>query len=121
LVSDDKEPAKMPVSMMAFYRRPEGGEEALETFRRRYAEEHLPLIRQVPGLRTIRVERIAHAYSETDLIMIAEMTFDSRADLDAGMASPEMRAAGRNLREIAPGMSTVVLLEPEPAAADAAQ
>jgi uncharacterized protein (TIGR02118 family) len=99
--------------MMAFYRRPEGGEEALQTFRRRYAEEHIPLIRKVPGLRTIRVERIAHAYSETDLIMIAELIFDTRADLDAGMASDEMRAAGRNLRDIAPGMSTVVLLEPE--------
>jgi uncharacterized protein (TIGR02118 family) len=104
----------MPVSMMAFYRRPDGGEEALETFRRRYVAEHLPLIRQVPGLRTIRVERIAHAYSETDLVMIAEMTFDDRGSLDAAMASAEMRAAGRNLRDIAPGISTVVLLEPEP-------
>jgi uncharacterized protein (TIGR02118 family) len=102
----------MPVSMMAFYRRPEGGDEALETFRRRYAEEHLPLMRKVPGLRSIRVERIAHAYSQTDLVMIAEMTFDTKADLDAAMASDEMRAAGRNLREIAPGMATVALLEP---------
>jgi uncharacterized protein (TIGR02118 family) len=102
----------MPVSMMAFYRRPDGGDDALETFRRRYLAEHVPLIRKVPGLRTLRVERIAHAYSETDLVMVVELIFDSRADLDAGMASNEMRAAGRNLREIAPGIATVVVLEP---------
>jgi uncharacterized protein (TIGR02118 family) len=103
----------MPVSMMAIYKRPEGGEEAMETFRRRYADEHLPLIREVPGLRTIRVERVAHAYSETDIVMIAELLFDNRAALDAGMASEQMRIAGRNLREIAPGLTTVVVLEPE--------
>lgn len=103
----------MPVSMMAIYRRPEGGDEALEMFRRRYAEEHIPLMRQVQGLRTIRVERVAHAYSDTDIIMLTEMIFDSRAELDAAMASNEMRAASRNLREIAPGMATVVILEPE--------
>lgn len=103
----------MPVSMMALYRRPDGGDEAFETFRRRYVEEHIPLIRQVPGLRTIDVQRIVHAYSETELVMVAEMTFDSRDDLDAGMASQEMRAAGRNLREIAPGLATVVILERE--------
>ena len=104
----------MPVSMMAIYRRPEGGEEALEIFRRRYAEEHLPLIREVPGLRSIRVERIAHAFNETDIVMIAELMFDNRAALDAGMASDQMRAAARNLREIAPGLATVLVLEPEP-------
>ena len=103
----------MPVSMMAIYRRPEGGDEAMERFRERYVNEHLPLINQVPGLRTIRVERIAHAYNETDIVMIAELFFDNRAELDAGMASDEMRAAGRNLREIAPGLATVVILEPE--------
>ena len=93
----------MSVSMMALYRRPDGGEAALATFRRRYAEEHLPLIRSLPGLRALRVHRVTHAFDETDLVMVAEMVFDSRAELDAALASPEMRAAGRNLREIAPG------------------
>ena len=34
-----------------------------------------------------------------------------RASLDAGLASDAMRAAGRNLREIAPGLSTLLVLE----------
>ena len=110
----------MSVSMMALYSRPDGGEAALATFRRRYAEEHVPLIRSLPGLRTLRVDRVTHAFDETDLVMVAEMVFDSRAELDAALASPEMRAAGRNLREIAPGISTVVVLEPEDAVVDGA-
>ena len=31
--------------------------------------------------------------------------------LDAGLASDAMRAAGRNLREIAPGLATLLVLE----------
>jgi hypothetical protein len=39
------------------------------------------------------------------------MDFDDRAALDAGLASDAMRQAGRNLREIAPGLSTLLVLE----------
>ncbi len=39
------------------------------------------------------------------------MDFDDRAALDAGLASDAMRAAGRNLREIAPGLATLLVLE----------
>jgi hypothetical protein len=42
------------------------------------------------------------------------MEFDDRAALDAGLASDAMRAAGRNLREIAPGLSTLLILEDAP-------
>lgn len=106
----------MPVSLLALYRRPEGGDEALETFRRRYAAEHLPLVRQTPGLRSLTVDRVSHAFQESDIVMVAVMVFDSRADLDAGLASEPMRAAGRNLREIAPDAFTLLVTEPEPAA-----
>ena len=104
----------MPVSLLALYRRPDGGDEALERFRRRYAEEHLALVRQTPGLRSIHVQRVTHAFGESDLVLVAEMVFDSRDALDAGLASDPMRRAGRNLREIAPGLSTLVVVEPDP-------
>ena len=42
------------------------------------------------------------------------MDFDDRAALDAGLASDAMRAAGRNLREIAPGLATLLVLEDAP-------
>ncbi len=103
----------MPVSLFALYRRPTGGEAELETFRKRYAAEHMPLVRDTPGLRSVVVHRVSHAFQESDLVMIAEMIFDNRAELDAGLQSDQMRQAGRNLREIATGGFTLLVLEPE--------
>ena len=48
---------------------------------------------------------------ETDLVLVTTMQFDDPAALDAGLASDAMRAAGRNLREIAPGLATLLVLE----------
>jgi uncharacterized protein (TIGR02118 family) len=99
-------------TLLALYRRPEGGDDALATFERRYAAEHLPLVAQTPGLRATRVQRVSDALGgETDLVMVTAMDFDDRAALDAGLASDAMRAAGRNLREIAPGLATLLVLE----------
>jgi uncharacterized protein (TIGR02118 family) len=109
----------MPVSLLALYHRPAGGEEAMETFRRRYAAEHLPLVRQTPGLRSISVDRVSHAFQESDVVLVAMMVFDSRTALDAGLASEPMRQAGRNLRDIAPDGYTLLVLEPEPTALEA--
>jgi uncharacterized protein (TIGR02118 family) len=101
----------MAVTLLALFKRPEGGAQALETFLRRYENEHLPLIALVPGLRETLVERVSSHYSGEDLVVVTRMRFDDRAALDAGMASDQMRVAGRNLREIAPGLLTLVALE----------
>ena len=79
-------------------------------FLARYRAEHLPLIAQVPGLRSTEVEEVTQNYAGDDIVVVTRMTFDDQAALDAAMASQEMRAAGRNLREIAPGMLTLVAL-----------
>lgn len=105
----------MAVTLLAMFRRPDGGEEALQLFLRRYRSEHLPLISAVPGLRAMKVERVTQNVTPgDDLVLANHMTFDDRAALDAGLASEPMRQAGRNLREIAPGMLTLVVLEEEP-------
>ena len=99
-------------TLLALYRRPEGGDAALAEFERRYAQEHLPLVAGTPGLRSTEVRRVSEALSgETDLVLVTTMQFDDRAALDAGLASDAMRAAGRNLREIAPGLATLLVLE----------
>lgn len=99
-------------TLLAMFRRPEGGDEALATFLRRYHAEHLPLVAATPGLRATRVQRVAEALGgETDLVVITAMDFDDRPALGAGLASDAMRQAGRNLREIAPGLSTLLVLE----------
>ncbi len=99
-------------TLLVLYRRPDGGPDALETLERRYRDEHLPLVADTPGLRSTRIWRVAEALgSETDLVLAAAMDFDDRATLDAGLRSDPMRAAGRILREIAPGLATFVVLE----------
>ena len=101
--------------LLVLYRRPDGGPEVLATFERRYAEEHLPLVAQTPGLRAARVWRVGEALgSETDLALVAAMDFDDRAAMDDGLRSDPMRAAGRILREIAPGLATFLVLEDSP-------
>ncbi len=108
-------------TLLALYRRPDGGAEALAEFERRYATEHLPLVAGTPGLRSTRVSRVVGALGgETDLVLITAMRFDDRASLDAGITSDAMRAAGRNLREIAPGLSTLLVLEDVPEMDDSA-
>ncbi len=102
-------------TLLVLYRRPEGGAEALATLERRYRDEHLPLVAETPGLRTTRIWRISEALgSETDLALAAALDFDDRDSLDAGLRSDPMRAAGRLLREIAPGLATFLVLEDAP-------
>jgi uncharacterized protein (TIGR02118 family) len=102
-------------TLLALYRRPDGGPDAVATFERRYATEHMPLVAKTPGLRQTRVRRVSEALGgETDLVLITAMDFDDRAALDAGLASDPMRQAARTLREIAPGLATFLVLEDAP-------
>jgi uncharacterized protein (TIGR02118 family) len=99
-------------TLLVLYRAPEGGADALATFEARYRQEHLPLVAQTPGLRSTRIWRIAEALGgETDLVLAAAMDFDDRAAMDDGLRSDPMRAAGRILREIAPGLATFLVLD----------
>lgn len=102
-------------TLLALYRRPEGGPEALAEFERRYETEHLPLVAVAPGLRSTKVSRVVGALvGDTDLVLVTAMRFDDRASLDAALASDAVRAASRNLREIAPGLATLLVLEDAP-------
>lgn len=103
-------------TLLAIYRRPQGGPEALETFERRYTDEHLPLVAGTPGLRRIHADRVTGAVGgETDIVLLTRMEFDDRAALDEGLRSDAMRAAGRNLREIIDlRLTTLLVLEDAP-------
>ena len=103
----------MSVVLLAEFRRPPGGDAALQTFFDRYESEHLPLIAAVPGLRSMSIHRVVHRYAgDEDLVLVNEMAFDDREALDAAMSSQPMREAGRTLREIASGLLTLTVLEP---------
>src|SRR4051794_3705155 len=110
----------MAVTLLALYKRPEGGDEALATFLQRYRDEHMPLIEKLPGLRGTKIWNVARRYAGEDVVALCEMHFDDSDALKAAMRSDEMRAAGDNLGEIAPGLLTLVALEePSQAATDA--
>ncbi len=102
-------------TLMALYRRPEGGDDALATFERDYAGQHLPLVAETPGLRSLRVHRVRRSLGgPTDLVLVTEMLFDSWDAVKAGLASEAMKAAGANLETIAPGLSTLLVLDEAP-------
>jgi len=102
-------------TLLALFRRPDGGDEPLAAFERAYAETHLPLVVATPGLLAIRCQRVVEGLGPpSDLALVTAMDFDDRAALDAGLASDAMRAGGRNLREIAPGLATLLVLEDAP-------
>jgi uncharacterized protein (TIGR02118 family) len=102
-------------TLLVLYRAPDGGADALATLESRYRDEHLPLVGQTPGLRAVRVWRVDEALgSETDLALVAALDFDDRAGMDDGLRSDPMRAAGRILRDIAPGLATFLVLDEAP-------
>ena len=99
-------------TLLVLYRAPEGGADALATLETRYREEHMPLVAQTPGLRATRVWRVNQALgAETDLAFVTAMDFDDRPAMDDALRSEPMRAGGRILREIAPGLATFLVLE----------
>jgi len=103
-------------TLLAIYRAPEGGAEALATFENRYREEHMPLVAKTPGLRATRAWRVTEALAgeRRSLSVAAALDFDDRAALDAALRSDPMRAASRVLREIAPNLGTFLVLEDAP-------
>lgn len=99
-------------TLLVLYRKPEGGPDALAALESRYRDEHMPLVAQTPGLRATRAWRVVEALgAETDLAVVAELEFDDRPAMDEALRSEPMRAAGRILREIAPGLATFLVVE----------
>ena len=74
-----------------------------------YRETHAPLALQQPGL--VRLT-YGHAQSldprQPGPYVVAELDFDSEEAMQASMASPEGRAAGKDMRNFATGGVTFV-------------
>ncbi len=96
------------VKLIALYRKPENVAE----FERKYFESHLPLVKKVPGLRRLSIDRITDApRGEPEFYLIAELVFDDRATMERAMASPENVEAGKNLMSFARGLVTFAFAE----------
>jgi uncharacterized protein (TIGR02118 family) len=98
------------IKMVALFKRPED----VEAFDRHYADTHAPLMRAVPGLLDMEVIRDLRAFGgEPAYYTIAIMTFRDKASFDVAMASPENRAAGKDLMSFAREYVTLVYGEVE--------
>lgn len=94
--------------LVVLYRKPEI---PIREFDARYAE-HLAMIAKVPGLRKAEVTRFTEApWGQPDYFQMAELLFDDKKGLDAAMHSPEMGAAGQQLRGFAKGLFTMYYAE----------
>lgn len=92
------------VKLIALYRKPADP----EIFDKHYYDIHAPLIKKTPGLRKMEVTKITGApIGETKYHLMAELYYDSVDALNAANASPEGRAAGKDLMSFAADVVTL--------------
>ena len=98
------------VKLIALFRKPPD----VESFDNHYQNFHLPLTRKIPGLRKLEVTRITGApIGESAYHVMAELYYDSQEAMNAANASPEGRAAGKDLMSFAAGVVTLFFGEVE--------
>ncbi len=86
-----------------------------EAFLKYYREVHTPLVRKVPGLERLVVNRVVGdpMGGRPRFFLVAEMHFKDRAAFEAAAATPEFRATGKDVANFAAGKVTLLLAEEE--------
>lgn len=81
-------------------------------FDEHYASVHVPLAAAVPGLVEFTYGKASSMDgSEPPYYMIANLVFADESSLKAGLASPEMKAAGKDVATFATGGATMFTQE----------
>jgi uncharacterized protein (TIGR02118 family) len=82
-------------------------------FDRHYIETHVPLVHPIPGLKRFEHGTVLGTPdgAPAPYYYMAELWFDSPADLQAGMGSPEGEAAGADVATFASGGVTLMIAE----------
>jgi len=98
------------VRLIALYAPPEDP----AAFDAHYRDTHAPIVRRYPGLRDLHLTRTDGVANRAPAFyLIAEMAFDSRADLDAALASEAGVESGRDLRNFASAGVTLLVADDE--------
>ena len=84
-------------------------------FDRYYFDRHVPLAKTLPGLRSYEVTRgpIGTMGGTAPYHLIATLTFNSRAAIDAAFASPQGQATAGDLANFATGGVDVLIADTE--------
>ena len=86
------------VKLIAMYKTPADVKE----FEKHYFEVHTPLVEKMPGLLKSEVSKISGMPGQDSKYhMMAEMYFENMDKLNESMASPEGKAAGKDLMSFA--------------------
>jgi uncharacterized protein (TIGR02118 family) len=82
-------------------------------FDRYYAETHIPLAKKLPGLRKYQVSQgpVASAAGPSGVHLIATLTFDSVAAVQAAFASPEGQATAGDVPKFATGGADILFYD----------
>jgi uncharacterized protein (TIGR02118 family) len=86
-------------------------------FDRHYREVHIPLVRRLPGVRRYMLGHAAAAVRGAPCHLVAEVDWDTMAELRAAFASPEGRATADDvavLQELAPVCSMIFTVDDSP-------
>ena len=79
-------------------------------FDRYYHQTHTPLVQKIPGLRSYVISNgPVQALAGIAPHLIAILRFDSIADLNAALASPESKAAAADLSNFASAGATLLI------------
>ena len=86
-------------------------------FDKYYAEKHIPIAKKVPGLKSYRVSKgaVGTPAGPSGVHLVATLTFDSMAALQAGLGSPEGGAAAGDLPNFASGGVDLLMFDDAPA------
>jgi uncharacterized protein (TIGR02118 family) len=86
-----------------------------DAFDAHYRDVHAPIVRRYPGLRDLRLTRPATVGRGPGPYLMAEMVFDTRADLEGALASEPGVESGRDLRTFAAAGVTLLIADEEAA------
>lgn len=83
-----------------------------DAFDRYYRETHIPIANKIPGLRSYTVNQgPVQALSGSAPYLVAILGFDSLADIQAALVSPEGQAAAADLANFASGGATLLIYD----------
>ena len=98
----------MPVRLIALYSQPDD----TDAFDEHYRDVHTPIVLRYPKIRGIRLTRTDGVGGRLpSYYLVAEMTFDSRADLDEALASDAGQQSARDLRNFATAGVTLLVAD----------
>jgi uncharacterized protein (TIGR02118 family) len=96
----------MMYKLIALYRKPDDP----AAFEKHYVEVHRPLVERIPGLSKLVLNRGLDApWGAPAYYLIVEMHYPDEATFKTAMASPENAAAGKDLRNFAANLVTLVI------------